>query len=1191
MKILSASNRFLESLLPGLFLLVAPAAHAAPFAYIANSGSNNVSVVDTATDTVITTIPVVGSQPYGVAANSAGTRVYISYSVNGGVSVIDTAANTVIGTVLTDGNASGLAVNPAGTRVYVATVSPSDFHGNLSVIDTATNTVIATPAVGRSPAGVAVNLAGTRVYVANEGDGNVSIIDTGSNAVIATVPVAASPRGVVVNPEGTRVYVAHYSFDGFGGFVSVIDTATNAVTSIPIPIADGGGNSNGLAINPAGTRLYVTNNRVPQSTVSVIDTHCDEVIADIAIPPTDQGAPRYPYGIAVNPAGTRAFVTLFPSNDVAVIDTAENAVIDSVPVGSDPLSLGVFISPGVVEPPPPPTPLPYHVTGIELTQGIQNLANDVTVIYGKRTFARVHVKSDGADIPNVTASLSGLGAFLDGGGNVVKIPLGPLVPSNAGGPRIAVKADPKRYVVDESFVFELPWNWLGYESLRLDATLSEPAGPPPEPSCMSDLENGPGANIEEPTHIKVAFVRMSYQFPGSVIERASSAEQRQTESWMRRTYPLSDLNPTPDLELFDPLLGPWVERTDNGCQIGFAPEDRNLCAHFYTTARLGALYATTDLFGFPDGHVIDDIDVVYGLIPQHFIGASPEPYFTRGACCTNSVGAGPANDEDYASHEIGHFLGRQHPVEGASDCGHTPDDPDYPYFASFIDQPLSNPETNMAGFDGGDANLSKPRLVMPPTSSYDIMGYCSPTSWISDYTYFWLYLCLRTLNEGGITAGCPTFGSGTSAAKPLKHAPQTGDWLLAYGFVAADRASAVLIDIERTDQIFSEPPLTPGDFSIRLIGDAGSTLADYPFTPDVGEDAVTAGGNGPPLSFGQAVPFVAGTREVRIVDAGGAVLAAKTVSSNAPVVANVAAQAGSGSNIALTWTASDADGDALHFDVMAARNGGATLQPLALGLSQMSADIDSSTLAGGAVTFRVVASDGLLTAHTDSNPITLANKPPQPRVLSPGNGLHVTLGQSVNLEGVAMDLQDGTVADTSLAWSSAQGALGSGARLSVADLPLGVNQLTLTATNSLGLTATSSVIVIVDADPIMLGPTLTAGPGQIGWHVVEGALQLQTAELDIGNRGSGDLQFAISSGASWLTLSPTSGIAPATIMLTANPAGFAEGVSVDTTVTITATGLPGQTITVPVRLGVGNTFVVGNAPPLPADVIYRDGFD
>jgi len=72
---------------------------------------------------------------------------------------------------------------------------------------------------------------------------------------------------------------------------------------------------------------------------------------------------------------------------------------------------------------------------------------------------------------------------------------------------------------------------------------------------------------------------------------------------------------------------------------------------------------------------MDGADLAYGLIPQH-----PLAPFTQGACCIGRASAGPANDADYAAHEIGHFLGRQHPVPGASMCGHSADDPNYPYF-------------------------------------------------------------------------------------------------------------------------------------------------------------------------------------------------------------------------------------------------------------------------------------------------------------------------------------------------------------------------------------------------------------------------------------------------------------------------------------------------------------------------------
>ena len=52
-----------------MILMVVSIAGAAPFAYITNNASNNVSVIDTATNTVTATVNV-GTTPYGVAAVS-----------------------------------------------------------------------------------------------------------------------------------------------------------------------------------------------------------------------------------------------------------------------------------------------------------------------------------------------------------------------------------------------------------------------------------------------------------------------------------------------------------------------------------------------------------------------------------------------------------------------------------------------------------------------------------------------------------------------------------------------------------------------------------------------------------------------------------------------------------------------------------------------------------------------------------------------------------------------------------------------------------------------------------------------------------------------------------------------------------------------------------------------------------------
>lgn len=73
---------------------------AAPQVYVANSLSDNVSVINTADNTVTATIHTgIGDEPFEVASNIAGTRVYVGNSRSNTISVIDTMTNTVIATV------------------------------------------------------------------------------------------------------------------------------------------------------------------------------------------------------------------------------------------------------------------------------------------------------------------------------------------------------------------------------------------------------------------------------------------------------------------------------------------------------------------------------------------------------------------------------------------------------------------------------------------------------------------------------------------------------------------------------------------------------------------------------------------------------------------------------------------------------------------------------------------------------------------------------------------------------------------------------------------------------------------------------------------------------------------------------------------------------------------------------------
>src|SRR5438132_1091423 len=67
-------------------------------AYITNSSSNDVSVIDTDTNQVIATVKV-GLTPAYVAITPDGSRAYVTNGGSGTVSVINTISNKVIATI------------------------------------------------------------------------------------------------------------------------------------------------------------------------------------------------------------------------------------------------------------------------------------------------------------------------------------------------------------------------------------------------------------------------------------------------------------------------------------------------------------------------------------------------------------------------------------------------------------------------------------------------------------------------------------------------------------------------------------------------------------------------------------------------------------------------------------------------------------------------------------------------------------------------------------------------------------------------------------------------------------------------------------------------------------------------------------------------------------------------------------
>ncbi len=310
----------------------------------------------------------------------AAPFAYAPNFLGGNVSVIDTATNKVVATVPVLYEALGVAVAPDGKHAYVT----SDSCNSVLVIDTATNTVeVDTIPVGTFPFGIAVTPDGKHAYVANDTDsGTVSVIDTTATNGTATIPV-----GILPSWRSPLRRMGHMPMSGNTGLQRCFGDRHGHQLSW-WPRSRWGGFPIGVAITPDGQHAYVTNLMAP--------TQC---LGDRHRPPT-QWWPRYhggdrancwgryypdgkhayvasdcpeqglgdrhghqhrgghcpggeePFGVAVTPDGKHAYVTNLNEaspGSVSVIDTATSTVAATVPVGTHPSGVGIM-------PPPPGVP-------------------------------------------------------------------------------------------------------------------------------------------------------------------------------------------------------------------------------------------------------------------------------------------------------------------------------------------------------------------------------------------------------------------------------------------------------------------------------------------------------------------------------------------------------------------------------------------------------------------------------------------------------------------------------------------------------------------------------------------------------------------------------------------------------------------------------------------------------------------
>jgi YVTN family beta-propeller protein len=229
--------------------------------YVANTGSDSVSVIDGKTKNVTNVIEVKGKQPSGIAINPTTNKIYVANTGSDSVSVIkDDSGNLDNITNLKVGKKpNAIAINPTTNKIYVANTG-SD---SVSVIkDDSGNIAIRNVLVGKNLSNLAVNPTTNKIYVANTNSNSVSVVDGNTDSIMKSVRLPFDidqSTTMAVDPKANIIYVigsAQNQFSNIDGITDNIIHSKNQQLNITNSLKGG---PMVLAFNPNNDQIYAAN--------------------------------------------------------------------------------------------------------------------------------------------------------------------------------------------------------------------------------------------------------------------------------------------------------------------------------------------------------------------------------------------------------------------------------------------------------------------------------------------------------------------------------------------------------------------------------------------------------------------------------------------------------------------------------------------------------------------------------------------------------------------------------------------------------------------------------------------------------------------------------------------------------------------------------------------------------------------
>ena len=287
------------------------------YAFVSNFNS---SVIDLATRTIVKSLTLAPAAEAvtspvalrAVALNSRFKEDVQVYDIHGAAGFVEGFAPSG---PPPEGDASrSIAVSQDGKLAVVG----NDLSRNVCVVDLLTSSVRSWIPTGDRVLGVGISPDSSTAVVCNGDSDTVSVIDLATDTVVATLSTPSRPVDVRISPDSQTAYVNTVAGTDAIYFLHLAGAASSVIGSIP---AGQMGSANGYAytgtsgigLSPDGSVLVACASFDDQ--LQLIDTATRTQIVRVNVG-------DFPYQVAFNPSGTRAYVINSFGDSVSVVNMA-----------------------------------------------------------------------------------------------------------------------------------------------------------------------------------------------------------------------------------------------------------------------------------------------------------------------------------------------------------------------------------------------------------------------------------------------------------------------------------------------------------------------------------------------------------------------------------------------------------------------------------------------------------------------------------------------------------------------------------------------------------------------------------------------------------------------------------------------------------------------------------------------------